>query len=119
MAPPLAAVPPPPPQPAVAPPPAVAQPVAPPAPLVAPIQQTVAPEPPRILRRHAEILDMFTVFARILSARFLLFLALIGAFVLALQAMQQQTIPAIAVLVSYCLLTVGVLVGLELFGKRG
>lgn len=79
----------------------------------------IQPEPPRILRRHAEILDMFTVFARILSARFLLFLALIGAFVLALDAMREQTIPAIAVLVSYSLLTIGPLVGIELRGRRG
>ena len=76
--------------------------------------------PPRIIERHAQILDMFTVFARILAARFLLFLALIGAFVLALEAMGNQTIPAIAVLVSYCLLTIGPLVALDLRGvKRG
>ena len=67
----------------------------------------------RMLKRHESILDMFTVFSRIIAVRFLLFLALIGAFVLALQAMDRGTIPAIAVLIAYCLLTVSPLVVLE------
>jgi hypothetical protein len=68
----------------------------------------------RMLKRHESILDMFTVFSHIIAVRFLLFLALIGAFVLALQAMDKQTNPAIIVLVSYCLLTLGPLVALEI-----
>ena len=67
----------------------------------------------RMLKRHESILDMFTVFSRIIAVRFLLFLALIGAFVLALQAMDRGTIPAISVLIAYCLLTVSPLVVLE------
>ena len=70
-----------------------------------------------MVERQERILDMFQVFSRILAVRFLLFLALIGAFVLALQAMSFQTNPAIAVLVSYCVLTVGPLVWLEVRGK--
>jgi hypothetical protein len=70
-----------------------------------------------MLKRHESILDMFTVFSRILAVRFLLFLSLIGAFVLALQAMDRQTIPAIAVLVGYCLLVLGPLVALEIRGR--
>lgn len=66
-----------------------------------------------MLKRHESILDMFTVFSRIIAVRFLLFLALIGAFVLALQAMDRGTIPAISVLIAYCLLTVSPLVVLE------
>jgi hypothetical protein len=87
---------------------------------VAPVIAPVSPLPvaePRILRRQEQILDMFQVFARIIAVRFLLFLSLIGAFVLALQAMEYQTIPAIAVLISYSLLTVAPLVGLELRNK--
>ena len=68
----------------------------------------------RMLKRHESILDMFTVFSRIIAVRFLLFLALIGAFVLALQAMDRQTNAAIIVLISYSLLTLGPLVALEI-----
>jgi len=71
----------------------------------------------RMLKRHESILDMFTVFSRILAVRFLLFLSLIGAFVLALQAMDRQTTPALFVLVAYSLLTVAPLVALEIRGR--
>lgn len=71
----------------------------------------------RMLKRHEPILDMFTVFSRILAVRFLLFLSLIGAFVLALQAMDRGTIPSISVLIAYSLLTIAPIVFLEIRGK--
>lgn len=87
-----------------------------PAPQPAPAQASVAPPAPppsRWFRRQEAILDVFQVFASILAVRFLLFLSLIGAFVLALQAMERQTIPGIAVLVCYALLIIAPLVWLE------
>jgi hypothetical protein len=84
----------------------------------APPQQPAPALPPsRWLRRQEAILDMFQVFASILAVRFLLFLALIGAFVLALQAMERQTIPGIAVLVCYAILIIAPLVWLEIRGN--
>ena len=84
-----------------------------------PPQPAAEPPPPqsRWLRRHEAILDMFQVFASILAVRVLLFLSLVGAFVLALQAMERETIPAIAVLVCYAVLIIGPLVYLEVRGK--
>jgi hypothetical protein len=76
-----------------------------------------SPSPSRWIQRQEAILDMFQVFASILAVRFLLFLSLIGAFVLALQAMDRQTIPAIAVLVCYSILIIAPLVWLEVRGK--
>lgn len=76
-------------------------------------QGGLAARDPRIIRRQEAVLDMFTALSRVLATRFLLFLALIGAFVLALQAMGNQTTPGLAVLISYCLLIVGPLVWLE------
>jgi hypothetical protein len=78
----------------------------------------VAPPPAnRMVQRHQQILDMFNVIALVLAVRLLLFLSLTGAFILALQAMDKETIPAIVVLVCYALLTVGPLVYLEVRGK--
>ena len=72
-----------------------------------------------MVQRHAMILDMFTVLSRIIAVRFLLFLSLAGAFVLALQAMDRETIPAISVLIAYALLVLAPMVFLEVRGKAG
>jgi hypothetical protein len=65
-------------------------------------------------RINQQVLAVTIALTRVLAVRFLLFLSLIGAFVLALGAMQFQTIPAIAVLIAYALLTVGPIVALEI-----
>lgn len=65
-------------------------------------------------RINAQVLAVVIALCRVLAVRFLLFLSLIGAFVLALEAMQRQTLPALAVLVAYSVLTIGPLVALEL-----
>lgn len=69
--------------------------------------------------RNQQIMAMFGAISRILAARFLLLLALIGAFVLAIMAMQAQTTASIWILVSYCLLTIAPLVGLQWGKPRG
>lgn len=57
---------------------------------------------------------MFQVFALILATRLMLLLSLAGAFVLALQAMEHQTYPAIIMFCAYCLLIIAPLVYLEI-----
>lgn len=64
-------------------------------------------------RINTQVLAVSIALTRVLAVRFLLFLTLIGGFVLALQAMQRETIPAIAVMVAYALLIIGPLVALE------
>jgi len=51
-------------------------------------------------------LSAFAGLGYALSARALLLLSLIGAFVLSLMAIQSQTLPALEVLVAYCVFTV-------------
>lgn len=63
------------------------------------------------------MLAVFEVVGRIIAVRLFLFLALIGAFVLALYAMSWQTTAALAVLISYCVLSVLPLVALEWRGR--
>jgi hypothetical protein len=64
------------------------------------------------------LLAVIALAAQTLSARALLLLSLIGAFVLAFQAMTLQTLPGLAVLVAYCLLTVVPVTILEIRGSR-
>lgn len=78
---------------------------------------TIPPSVQRVGIPEAMV-SVFSVLAFALSARLLLLLALIGAFVLALMAMDRQTPLAAAILVAYALLTVAPLVYLELRGKR-
>lgn len=65
-------------------------------------------------RINTQVLAVIVALTRVLAVRFLLFLSLCGAFVLAIEAMQRETIPALAVLVAYALLTLGPLVALEI-----
>ena len=52
------------------------------------------------------VVGAFAALGYALSARALLLLALIGAFVLSLMAITSQTLPALEVLVAYCCFTV-------------
>lgn len=52
------------------------------------------------------IVSAFAGLGFALSARALLLLSLIGAFVLSLMAIQSQTLPALEVLIAYCVFTV-------------
>lgn len=61
----------------------------------------------------------FRAIAILLATRALILLALLGAFVLAVMAMMAGTQMHLWVLIAYCGLTIGPLVGVELFGKRG
>ena len=80
-----------------------------------------APELPVIATKE-EVSDvMLAAFAALgfaVSARALVFLSLVGAFVLAVMAMMNQTVMAVVVLGLYCGLTLLPLVYLELRVKR-
>jgi hypothetical protein len=79
------------------------------------------PEFPFIIQRE-EVSDVllaaFAALGYAVSARALLFLALIGAFCLAVMAMLSQTVMAAVLLGLFCTLTVAPLVYLELHAKR-
>ena len=85
---------------------------------------TWAPIPPtetKIVYRDPKISDAmlaaFSAFGFALSARALVLLSLLGAFVLALMAMRAQTNMSAILLTLYCVLTVIPLVVLELRSK--
>lgn len=63
------------------------------------------------------ILANLKAISLILSARALLLLSLVGAFVLGLQAMSWQTPMGLYVLIAWALLTVLPMVGLEVSGR--
>ena len=63
-------------------------------------------------------LSAFAALGYALSARALLLLSLIGAFVLSLMAISSQTLPALEVLVAYCLFTIIPVAWLEI-KRRG
>ena len=69
------------------------------------METTPSPQPP-----SPSILDVvvvaFTGLGYALSARMLLLLALLGAFILAVMAMQDQTLPGLEVLIAYAVFTV-------------
>ena len=52
------------------------------------------------------VLAAFAALGYALSARALLLLSLVGAFVLSLMAISSQTLPALEVLIAYCCFTV-------------
>jgi hypothetical protein len=97
--------------------------------LVQPETGTISPQPPPkatpelpIIIQREEVSDVllaaFAALGYAVSARALLFIALLGAFSLAVMAMLNQTIMAVVVLGLYCALTVLPLVFLELRAKR-
>ena len=68
-----------------------------------------APTPTPAQPQHSTLDVVITAFAALgyaLSARALLLLSLIGAFVLSLLAITSQTLPALEVLLAYCCFTV-------------
>lgn len=83
---------------------------------VAPVQPS-----PTIIERGpttAELLNgAFAAIARVLAVRLQLMLAVIGAFVLAMLAMQWQTLPGLFVLIAWNILTVLPLIWLEYTGR--
>ena len=66
----------------------------------------------------ARVLAVLQAVALIVSARLLLLLGVVFAFVLAMLAITAQTIPAIGVLVGWCLLIVGPLVWLDSSARK-
>lgn len=87
---------------------------APPQAASAPPQQIFVPQKPTV----AELLHgAFDAIARVLAVRLQLLLALIGAFVLALGAMQWQSWAGLFVLIAWCCLAVLPLVWLEHGGR--
>ncbi|HEY4355959.1 MAG TPA: hypothetical protein VGN16_09445 [Acidobacteriaceae bacterium] len=65
------------------------------------------------------LLAAFAAMGFAMSARFLLFLSLLGAFALAVMAMLEPTNPKLIVLGMYGILTTLPLVALEVVAKRG
>ena len=70
--------------------------------LSAPAPTTPTPQPSTL----DVVVSAFAALGYALSARALLLLSLIGAFVLSLMAITSQTLPALEVLVAYCCFTV-------------
>lgn len=85
-----------------------AQPAAPPP------QVVHVPTPPNAA---ALIQAAFAAIAKVLAVRFQLLLSLMGAFVLAVLAMQWQTPAGLYVLIAFCALTTAPLVWLEFKGR--
>ena len=75
-----------------------------------PTEVQLPPPAPTIPTPQPSTLDVvvgaFAALGYALSARALLLLSLIGAFVLSLMAITSQTLPALEVLVAYCCFTV-------------
>lgn len=67
---------------------------------------TVSPTPPSRVARSDILLAVLTAISRVLAVRLQLLLALVGAFVITLLAMDQQSSIGLAILVAYCALTV-------------
>lgn len=67
---------------------------------------------PNSRMNYGAILSALQAIAMTVAVRFLLLLALIGAFYLATEAMSQQTNLSLYILIAYCLLTVAPLVWL-------
>lgn len=92
--------------------------------MVAPVQPTIPPAPPEqtIVIQRQEVSDVllaaFSAMGYAVSARFLLFLSMLGAFALAVMALRQPSVFSLVVLGMYSGLTVLPLVWLELNGKR-
>lgn len=85
--------------------------------------QAVAPRPAERPDHRAAILIQvqasFEAIARILAIRLLLLLALVGAFVLALIAIQSPSLQPLYILTAYGVLAVLPIVWLEQHGKGG
>src|ERR1700722_6307034 len=83
---------------------------------------TAPPTPPPTIPQTSSLESVLTAFKALgfaLSARALLFLALIGAFVLAVMAMLAQSYGALAVFIAYGILAVGPVTFLEIKRRAG
>lgn len=67
---------------------------------------------------NTTVVGTFQAIATILAVRFILLLAVVGGFILAVMAMQSQTTQSIGLLISYATLTVLPLVWLDRNGAR-
>jgi len=65
------------------------------------------------------MVGVFRAIAFALSARLLILLSLVGAFTLALMAMQAQTNASLYVLIAYAVLVILPLIWLERMGPKG
>jgi hypothetical protein len=85
-----------------------------------PSSESVAePSPaPQIQSAHVAILAAIRAFAVILSARLLLFLALAGAFALAVMSEAAPSVLNLLTLIAYCVLTILPLVFLDHASRR-
>jgi len=93
-------------------------PLPPPQPEIAPVSAPpTAPELEQRAKLLAQTGAMLRVVAGVLAIRLQLLLALIGAFVLAIGAMQWQSFAGLYVLVAWCLLAILPLVWLEYSGR--
>lgn len=82
---------------------------------------TEAPAQPIIVQRTGipeAIVAAFAALGYALSARLILTMSLLGAFVLGVMAMRAPSTMSLLVLIAYCALTVIPSAALELFGKR-
>jgi hypothetical protein len=73
---------------------------------------------PQVSSAHVAILAAIRAFAVILSARLLLFLALAGAFALAVMSEAAPSVLNLLTLISYCVLTILPLVALDHTSRR-
>ena len=68
--------------------------------------------------RDRAFIGVLTALTHLLAARFLLLLAVLGAFILAVMAMPTGGYPGLAILIAYCSLTVLPLVYLDIETHR-
>lgn len=90
-------------------------------PQTAPTPPPTSPGPQIIVQRAGipeAIVAAFAALGYALSARLILLLSLVGAFVIGIIAIRAQTIMALAILVAYAALTVIPATYLEVFGPR-
>jgi len=76
------------------------------------------PAPPVTPPRDRAFIGVLTALTHLLAARFLLLLAVVGAFILAVMAMPNGGYPGLAILIAYCSLTVLPLVYLDIETHR-
>ena len=81
-----------------------------------PVGPEPRPTPPPVTasRTDSAALGAFVAIGMVLAARWLLMLSVVGAFVLAIRAMENPTFPSLSVLCSFCVLTVLPLTYLDL-----
>lgn len=78
-----------------------------------------APEKPNpLLSTFNSLLPVFTAITAIIAVRLFLLFAIVGAFILAQNALADTTYHGMWVLVAYCAFTILPLVWMDIYGKR-